>query len=110
MAGGSELKFNFKLDPKAATDVARYKLKQWNYKWAANYGSKQYSLRNPGKTGQDEVKVQSIEIVGDGQAAFLRIPDIQPVNQMKMELNLQAVDGRSFKELGYLTSNKVPDR
>ena len=105
---GIELHFNFKIDRKTATDVGRYKLKQWNYKWAANYGSKQYSLKNPGKTGQDEVTVRSVELAADGRAVLLRIPDIQPVNQMKMNLDLQTVNGDSFKELVYLTINKVP--
>ncbi|MFP6900225.1 MAG: DUF6797 domain-containing protein, partial [Opitutales bacterium] len=108
LADGIELKFNFKLDPKSATDASRYKLKQWNYKWTQGYGSKQYSLRNPGKIGQDEVDIQGIEIVGDGHAVFLKIPDIQPVHQVKIELNLHAVDGSPFKELVYLTINKVP--
>jgi len=106
---GIELKFNFKLDPKTANDPVRYKLKQWNYKWAANYGSKQYSLKNPGKTGQDDVPVRSVEMAADGRMVFLRIPNLQPVNQMKMNLNLEATDGALFKELVYLTINKVPE-
>ena len=107
-ADGIELKFNFKLDPKTASDVNRYQLKQWNYKWAANYGSKQYSLKNPGKTGQDDVGIENLQLLEDGRAVFLEIPSIQPVNQVKMELNLQSVDGGSFKELISLTINKVP--
>ena len=107
---GIELSFNFKLDPKTATDAVRYKLKQWNYKWAANYGSKQYSLLNPGKTGQDEVEIEAVELLEDGRGAFLKIPEIQPVNQVKMNLNLQTVDGNSFAELVYLTINKTPSR
>ena len=99
---------NFKLDRKTATDTGRYKLKQWNYKWAANYGSKQYSLRNPGKTGQDEVEIEAVELLKGGHGAFLKIPDIQPVNQVKMNLNLQTADGNSFAELVYLTINKTP--
>jgi hypothetical protein len=109
LADGIELKFNFKLDPKTASDVNRYQLKQWNYKWAANYGSKQYSLKNPGKTGQDDVEIEALQLLEDGRAVFLEISGLQPVNQMKMNLNLQATDGSPFNELVYLTINKVPE-
>jgi hypothetical protein len=105
---GIELKFNFKLDPKSSTDPKRYQLKQWNYKWTANYGSKQYSLKNPGKTGQDEVDIVAVELLDNGHVAFLKIPSIQPVNQLKMNLTLKAVDGKVFDELVYLTINRIP--
>jgi hypothetical protein len=105
---GIELKFNFKLDPKTATEVNRYQLKQWNYKWAANYGSKQYSLKNPGKTGQDDVLVQEVKLADGGNSVFLQMPEIKPVNQMKMNLHLKSVDGKAFDELVYLTINRVP--
>ena len=109
-SAGIELRFNFKLDPKTFSNPKNYQLKQWNYKWAANYGSKQYSLRNPGKTGQDIVKIDAVDLLDNGRGAFLRIPDIQPVNQLKMNLALQAADGTDFKELVYLTINQVPTR
>ena len=108
--GGIELKFNFKLDAKSSMEPQRYQLKQWNYKWAANYGSKQYSLRNPGKTGQDKVIVAAVKLLDNGRGAFLEIPDLQPVNQLKMNLALKADDGSVFEELVYLTINKVPAR
>ena len=108
--GGIELKFNFKLDAKSSMEPQRYQLKQWNYKWAANYGSKQYSLRNPGKTGQDKVIVAAVKLLDNGRGAFLEIPDLQPVNQLKMNLALKADDGSVFEEVVYLTINKVPAR
>ena len=105
---GIELSFNFKLDPKTATDVGRYQIKQWNYKWAASYGSRQYSPSNPGKTGQDEVPVVAVRLADEGRTAFLTIADLKPVNQMQLKIKPDAADGSGFDELVYLTINKVP--
>jgi len=106
---GIELKFNFKLDPKSAKDPASYQLKQWNYKWAASYGSKQYSPKS-GKVGQDTVEISSVKLEKDGCSVLLQIPDIKPVNQVKMNLKLKSADAKPFHELVYLTINKVPNK
>jgi len=41
---------------------------------------------------------------------LLQIPDIKPVNQVKMNLNLQSAGAEIFNELVYLTINKVPKK
>jgi len=106
---GIELKFNFKLDPTSAMSLASYQLKQWNYKWAASYGSKQYSPKS-GKVGQDTVEISNVKLAKDGRSVFLQIPDIKPVNQVKMNLSLKSTDAEPFNELVYLTINKVPEK
>lgn len=106
---GIELKFNFQLDPKSAKNPASYQLKQWNYKWTASYGSKQYSP-NSGKVGQDTMEISNVKLAKDGRSVLLQIPDIKPANQVKMNLNLQSADAEPFNELVYLTINKVPKK
>jgi mono/diheme cytochrome c family protein len=106
---GIELKFNFPLDPDAATDPARYQLKQWNYKWTAGYGSKQYSPTT-GKVGPEDIVITRVKHNANKNSVFLEIPTIRPVNQVKMNLNLSAVDGGNFQELVYLTINNIPGK
>jgi hypothetical protein len=106
---GIELKFNFQLDRKTAMNPANYQLRQWNYKWAASYGSKQYSPKS-GKVGQDTVEISSVKLSKDGRSVLLQIPGIKPVNQVKMDLKLQSADAKPFNELVYLTINKVPKK
>ncbi len=106
---GIELKFNFQVDPKSAKNPASYQLRQWNYKWAASYGSKQYSPKS-GKVGQDTVEISSVKLAKDGRSVLLKIPGIKPVNQVKMDLKLQSADAKPFNELVYLTINKVPKK
>ena len=105
---GLELKFNFKLDPKTAKDGTRYQIKQWNYKWSTGYGSRQYSLSNPGETGRDDVQIEEISLSDEGSTVLLTIDGLEPVNQMKLNVRLDADDGTEFEELAYLTINKVP--
>ncbi|HEV7925446.1 MAG TPA: hypothetical protein VGR14_08830, partial [Verrucomicrobiae bacterium] len=105
---GLSLKFNFALDPASALDAASYHLEEWNYLWAETYGSEQYSLQHPGTKGHDQMKIASIKLSDDGRSVFLTIPDVRPVNQVELRLNLKGADGSQFKELAYLTINAVP--
>lgn len=102
--GGIEIRFNFDLDP---DKTAEFKLTQWNYLWSTNYGSKNYSVKT-GEVGVDEVVIEEVRIGEDGQSVFLAIPDLEPANQVKIELRVPAAAGDEFEELIYLTINAVP--
>ena len=54
--------------------------------------------------------IRSVKLAKDGRSVLLQIPDIKPVNQMKMDLKLQSADAKPFNELVYLTINKVPEK
>ena len=105
---GIRLQFNFKLSKDSATDPKGYDLKQWNYLWAPKYGSAQYSLKNNWETGVDQVVIKKVVPGKDGQSVLLVIPDIQPVNQVELNLTLKDANGSQFKEQAYLTINAVP--
>jgi hypothetical protein len=105
---GLLLSFNFEVSPKAAQELTRYQIEQWNYLWAANYGSREYSAGEEWKVGRDKVDVAGVVIGSDGKSVLLKIPGIRPVNQMKLELSLAGGDGEEFSEQLYMTINKVP--
>lgn len=105
---GIRLDFNFILAPEAASDLSRYDLQQWNYAWTKTYGSEQFSVENPLKAGRDQVQIEKASLLNQGQSVFLRIPDIQPVNQVELNLDLLGKDGEYFEEQAYLTINAVP--
>jgi hypothetical protein len=109
-ADGIALRFNFDLDRASALDPSSYHLEQWNYLWSANYGSDQYSARDPGQKGHDQLSVASITVSEDKRQVVLTIPGLRPVNQVEIRLNLKANDGAPFKELTYLTINAIPSR
>jgi len=95
---GIELTFTSPLDEAAATDVANWNVEQWNYKWTANYGSPEFSVAEPDKKGHDKVEVKSVKLSKDRKTAFLEIPTIQPVMQMRITANIKAQDGTAIKQ------------
>jgi hypothetical protein len=107
-AEGLVLRFNFGLDRASAINPANYHLEQWNYLWSSKYGSDQYSVEHPGRKGHDPLNIQEAKLSEDGRQVFLRIPNLRPVHQIEIRLDLKAADGASWKELAYLTINAVP--
>jgi hypothetical protein len=104
-AEGIRLSFNF-----AVSKVTRHEITQWNYLWSKNYGSKNYSTGTEWKEGVDQVNVAGVEFSKDRQSFLLGIPELCPVNQMKINVSVEAKDGGNFEEEIYLTINKVPGK
>jgi hypothetical protein len=105
---GLSLRFNFALDPAAALNAANYHLEQWNYLWASQYGSDQYSVEHPGQKGHDIVRITEVSLASDQCSVELTIPALRPVHELEIRLRLQAQDGQRFEELTYLTINGLP--
>jgi len=59
----------------------------WNYRYSANYGSPEYSLRCPDTPGHDPLEIHSVQTVESGKALFLEIPQIRPANQIHLHLS-----------------------
>lgn len=90
---------------------ARYvKVEQWTYVWwSENYGSKDFSVKHPGKVGRDPVEVKEVSVSADGKTLTLHIPELRPVMQMGIYLHgLRATDGQPMKTVIYNTINYVP--
>jgi hypothetical protein len=95
---GIELTFTSPLDETAATDVANWNVEQWNYRWTSDYGSPEFKVSDPSAKGRDKVEVKSIRLSADKKTAFLEIPTIQPVMQMKITANIKGADGTPMKQ------------
>ena len=106
---GILLKFSFDLKKATAENKNNYDITQWNYRWAARYGSEQYSVKNPAEVGIDVVDITEAELMEDGRSVLLKIPDIRPVDQMRILLKVSARDSTDLHESIYLTINKVPE-
>ena len=106
-ADGLRIDFNFALEEDSATDLASYVAKHWNYHWRRDYGSDQYSPTTD-QPGAETMKVTSIDLSNDSQSVKLVIPEIQPVNQVHLILNVKDKLGNPFSEEIYWTINRVP--
>ncbi|NOX53709.1 MAG: c-type cytochrome, partial [Planctomycetes bacterium] len=102
---GIRLTFTRPLDRRSAEDVHNYSLKQWNYRWTANYGSEHYKVSNPKETGFDRLEVRSATLEPDGRTVFLEISDLQPVMQLQISYTLRAADGAAIQQDLYSTIN-----
>ncbi len=107
--GGIKLTFNFKLDDTDTKNVSNYDISQWNYKWTSNYGSAHYSIREPGKEGEDKLAVKKAVPGDDGRSVVLNIPGTNPAQTVRLRFEVKGEDGVKVKDFVYLTINKVPE-
>ncbi|HET6252073.1 MAG TPA: DUF6797 domain-containing protein [Tepidisphaeraceae bacterium] len=97
-ANGILLGFTCALDKKTAADAGSFSVLQWNYKWAAAYGSRFWSVRQPARQGYDELEVKSATLLPDGHTVFLEIPDLRPAMTTKITCSLDAADGFAIQQ------------
>ena len=102
---GLLLRFSTPLDRSAAEDPGSYAVRQWNYRYAATYGSKDFSAANPNQAGRDEVAVKSARLLSDGRTVFLEMALLQPVMQMEIKYSLNTAAGGPLKNQLWLTLN-----
>ncbi len=107
---GLDLTFAEPLRRDTATDVGSYSVKRWNYRYAAQYGSKDWSFANPGKEGRDEVNLLEARLSGDGRTVSLRTGPLSPVMQFEIKYNLDTADGKPVKGSLWGTVNPAGER
>ncbi len=105
---GIKLTFTESLDPDFAQNPDKYFAQQWNYRWSKEYGSPDYSVKNPAQLGRDEVVVESATLMDDGHAVFLEMPGRQPVMQLSITWLLRSAAGVRFRGQYAHTINVEP--
>jgi hypothetical protein len=96
-SNGLRLTFTTPLDKAAANDPGSYALTQWNYRYTAQYGSKDYSVTDPNKEGRDTLEVRAASLLPDGQSVFLDIPGLRPVMQWELQYSLNTPEGKPMR-------------
>jgi hypothetical protein len=104
---GLQIQFTGELDPVSATDLASYAVEEWNYTYSGNYGSPELSVADPNAKKHDKVEIKSARLAKDRKTVLLEIPGLQPVNQMKIKMNLKAADGTAINQEIYNTIHKL---
>ena len=97
VAGGLRLRFAEPLDKEVAEDPDSWSAEQWNYKYAAAYGSKEYSVLHEGSEGHDPGEVKSATLSDDGRSVTLGMPALRPVMQLRLRYSLRSADGAPVK-------------
>ncbi len=89
---GVVIEFTRPVDPNIAADPNRHFAQCWNYRYSGAYGSPEFSARHYGIPGHDVLAIKSAKILDDGKRLFLEIPELQPVNQLHLSLQLSDDD------------------
>jgi len=69
---------------------------QWNYLYSRGYGSSEYSVKKPGIAGHDPVEIRSLQLIEEGSAIFVEIPQLHPVMQLHLYMDLKSAGGKTF--------------
>ena len=70
------------------------------------------ALRDPITRAQtpDQVPIQSVKVAEDGKSVFLEVAGLIPVMQMRIKMNVKAVDGSRVPDDIAHTINVVPEK
>ncbi len=109
--GEVAITFSDPLDKASANDADYYSVRHWNYRWTSNYGSPHVKVSDPKQTikknAEEEVEVQSASLSPDGKTVTLKIDNLKPVMQMKIQYNIKTADGAKLQSSIWNTINVV---
>ncbi|MFC5051012.1 plastocyanin/azurin family copper-binding protein [Rubritalea spongiae] len=94
---GITVHFENELDAAAVKDVKHYFAQMWDYNHTKQYGSPEFSLKEPKSLGHDPLNVKSAHLLADKKSIFVEIPDLQPAMQMHLRMHLKTANGTEFK-------------
>ena len=66
-------------------------------------------VSNPKQQGHDEVEVEEASLSADGKTVTLKVADLKPVMQMKIDFKLKTATGTPIKHTIHHTINAVGD-
>ena len=98
----------FQCPVEKSIDVDDFSVDEWNYKWSAEYGSAHYMVSNPGKVGDDSIRIKSAQVLPDKNTVFFEIPNLKPVMQMRIKYKIKAADGTKMNQEIFNTINAEP--
>jgi putative heme-binding domain-containing protein len=87
---GVLLTFSGPLERAVAEKAGNQFAQAWNYRYSSGYGSPELSSRHPGMPGHDPLAIRSAHVMADGRSLFLEIPDLQPVNQLHLHVQVDS--------------------
>lgn len=104
---GVQITFTSELSPGEAANIDNYDVEQWNYKWSKEYGSPDFSPSDPKLKKHDKMTVQSVKLSSDKKTVLLEIPNLKPVDQMRIKFKIAAADGTPIAHEIYNTIHRI---
>lgn len=85
---GVVINFSRPIDRSIASRAESHFAQCWNYRYSSAYGSPEFSTTHPGVRGHDPLAIGAAYVLDDEKSLFLEIPELQPVNQLHLRLNV----------------------
>jgi putative heme-binding domain-containing protein len=85
---GVLIEFTQPLDRTFVEAAGHHFAQAWNYRYSSGYGSPEFSPSHYGVPGHDPVPIESARLLADGRSLFLEMPELQPVNQLHLNVGL----------------------
>ncbi len=85
---GVLLRFPRPVDAAQAASPQNHFAQIWNYRYSSAYGSPEFSVKHPEHPGHDALAIHSVQVLDDGRAVFLEIPQLRPVHQLHLRLRV----------------------
>jgi len=85
---GVLIEFTEPLDQSFVAKTENHFAQMWNYRFSSGYGSREFSPSHYGMPGHDPLPIASAHLLPDGRSLFLEMPDLQPVNQLHLNVGL----------------------
>jgi putative heme-binding domain-containing protein len=85
---GLLVEFTQPLDRTLVENTAHHFAQAWNYRYGSGYGSPEFSPSHYGVPGHDPVPIESVRLLPDARTLFLEMPDLQPVNQLHLNIGI----------------------
>jgi putative heme-binding domain-containing protein len=86
---GILVSFTQPIDPKQAAQLQNQFADAWNYRYGPGYGSPEMAPSHPNVVGHEALDVTGLHII-DEKTVFVELPDLQPVNQLHLLLQVDA--------------------
>ena len=106
---GMVIGFDCELDSSFATDPENFAIERWNYLWSDKYGSPEFKVSQPGRQGRDKMEITSAQLSSDLKSVTLKVADLRPAHQMRLQFRLKTKDGAPVNHEIYHTINALPE-
>lgn len=86
---GVLVRFEEPVDPARLSQLDQQFAQAWNYRYGPGYGSPEFAPSHPGVVGHESWEIAGLHLV-DPHTVFVELPDLQPVSQLHMLLQVDA--------------------
>jgi len=90
------------VDRATVANLSNHIAQVWNYRYSPGYGSPEFAPSHPGVVGHEVLKIASVQVV-DERTIFVELPDLQPVNQLYLVLQVEPGQPQQL----FLTVNRL---